>query len=110
MFLTNPHTLQYLVSQNHTVVAPMLKSTGFYSNFWCGMTEDFYYTRTDDYKPILKGERKGCFDVPMVHSAVLVNLRRVESDKMTFKGSKVPDYKGPTDDIITFAVTANMSG
>lgn len=74
------------------------------------MTEDYYYLRTDDYKPILKRERKGCFQVPMIHSAVLINLRRVESDKLTFNASKIDDYNGPTDDIITFALSANSSG
>lgn len=88
----------------------MLQSNGMYSNFWCGMTQDYYYLRTDDYKPILKRSKKGCFHVPMIHSAVLVNLRRIDSDKLSFIGSNVNDYKGPTDDIITFALSANKSG
>lgn len=88
----------------------MLKSNGFYSNFWCGMTEDYYYIRTDEYKPILNGEKKGCFPVPMIHSATLVNLRNKKSDNLTFIAKKVNQYHGPTDDIITFAVAANKSG
>lgn len=88
----------------------MLKSDGMYSNFWCGMTEEYYYLRTEDYKPILQRERVGCFHVPMVHSSVLVDLRRASSDGLTFVSSKVPDYKGPHDDIITFALAANKSG
>ena len=88
----------------------MLKSNGMYSNFWCGMTADFYYLRTNDYKPILKGERSGCFHVPMIHSAVLINLKRLESDKLSFVTSNIMGYKGPTDDIIAFALSANKSG
>lgn len=92
------------------MVAPMLKSDGLYSNFWCGMTEEYYYLRTDDYKPTLQRERIGCFHVPMVHSSVLIDLRRASSNGLTFVSSKVPDYKGPHDDIITFAIAANKSG
>lgn len=110
VLLTNRNTLKYLVNQNHTVVAPMLKSVGLYSNFWCGMTKDFYYARTEEYEPIYKMEKKGCFAVPMVHTAVMVNLRRAESDYLTYTDEKWPNYKGPNDDIIIFAVTANMSG
>lgn len=110
VFLTNNQTLLYLVHQNKTLLAPMLKSNGFYSNFWCGMTEDYYYTRTDEYKPILKRENQGCFSVPMIHSATLVNLRRTKTDNLTFIANKVQQYHGPTDDIITLAVAANKSG
>jgi len=88
----------------------MLKSDGMYSNFWCGMTEEYYYLRTEDYKPILQHERIGCFHVPMVHSSVLIDLHQASSNGLTFMSSKVPDYKGPHDDIITFALAANKSG
>lgn len=36
--LTNNQTLKFLVAQNKSVVAPMLDSQTFYSNFWCGIT------------------------------------------------------------------------
>ncbi|XP_067012190.1 glycosyltransferase 25 family member [Anabrus simplex] len=110
VFIVNPKTLQLLIKKGHTVTAPMLKSDGLYSNFWCGMTDEYYYLRTDDYKPTLNRERIGCFDVPMVHSSVLINLRRKSSDNLTFIRSKVPDYEGPNDDIIIFALAANKSG
>jgi collagen beta-1,O-galactosyltransferase len=99
-----------LTSKDLPVSAPLLRSDGMYSNFWCGMTEEFYYKRTEDYKPILDRERMGCFKVPMVHSAVLVNLRYYLSPNLTFMGSKIPDYGGPTDDIITFAIGAKHFG
>lgn len=88
----------------------MLRSDGLYSNFWCGMTADFYYTRTEDYEPILNRKRTGCFRVPMVHSSVLVNLQTHKSDKLTFVPEKLVGYNGPHDDIITFALAANLSG
>jgi hypothetical protein len=46
----------------------------------------------------------------MVHSSVLIDLRQASSNGLTFVSSKVPEYKGPHDDIITFALAANKSG
>ncbi|XP_076679552.1 glycosyltransferase 25 family member [Andrena cerasifolii] len=109
VFLTNPSTLDELVSKNRTVVAPLLKSDGLYSNFWAGMTSDYYYFRTDKYKPILFREETGCFHVPMIHSAVLIDLRKYASDRLTYDPTNLNLYDGPTDDIITFAVGANKS-
>lgn len=110
VFLTNPNTLAILVSKNLTVVAPMLNSVGLYSNFWHGMTENYYYLRTDDYEPVLNRENEGCFVVPMIHSCVLIDLRKSESDRLTYVPENVPNYDGPRDDIITFALSANRSG
>lgn len=36
--LTNPDTLNLLIAENKSVIAPMLHSQGAYSNFWCGIT------------------------------------------------------------------------
>lgn len=92
-----------------TIVSPALKSEGMYSNFWCGMTEDYYYKRTEEYERILRGEDVGCFEVPMVHTCVLVNLRRIESDLLTYIPSKVPKPNIPNDDIISFALSAKFN-
>lgn len=89
--------------------APMLKSDGLYSNFWCGMTSEYYYERTEEYKPILKREQLGCHQVPMIHSAFLINLNTKITDRLTFYANNVTDYDGPNDDIITFAISANRS-
>lgn len=88
----------------------MLKSDGLYSNFWCGMTNNYYYKRTSDYEPILQQKTKGCFKVPMVHSSVLIDLRFQITDYLTFRRDLLPNYTGPLDDIITFAMSANFSG
>ncbi|XP_045464720.1 glycosyltransferase 25 family member isoform X1 [Harmonia axyridis] len=109
VFLTNPETLNYLLSKDFVVVAPMLRSAELYSNFWHGMTSDYYYYRTEEYKPILYRENKGCLDVPMIHSCVLVNLKKTQSDYLTYVPNKVAHFDGPTDDIITFAISANRS-
>lgn len=110
VFLINPDILQILMSKNFTLVAPMLKSVGLYSNFWYGMTDNYYYLRTDDYEPVLNRENEGCFALPMIHSCVLINLRKSESDFLTYVPEKVSNYDGPRDDIITFALSANKSG
>lgn len=110
MLLTNPKTLSSLVLKQLDVVAPMLKSDGLYSNFWSGMTSDYYYQRTEDYKPIATREKTGCFPVPMVHTCVLIHLRQESSDLLTYDPSTLKDYDGPQDDIITFALSANLSG
>ncbi|XP_072930727.1 glycosyltransferase 25 family member [Epargyreus clarus] len=109
-FITHPKTLKALVHKDLTIVAPMLVSDSLYSNFWCGMTDQYYYQRTDEYKPIVYREDKGCFNVPMVHTAVLVSLRHKDADRLTYNHKKVPSYDGPQDDIITFAVNALKNG
>ncbi|CAG9770550.1 unnamed protein product [Ceutorhynchus assimilis] len=106
VFLTNPNTLNYLTSKSFTIVAPMVQSVGLYSNFWHGMTEDYYYLRTEEYKPIVHRENISCYAVPMVHSCVLVDLRRAESDLLTYRSDKIENYDGPHDDIIVFALSA----
>lgn len=88
----------------------MLKSDGIYSNFWCGMTEKFYYKRTPDYEPIISKKNVGCHEVPMVHTCVLVSLNTQKSDSFTFVPTKLKGYNGPHDDIITFALSTNFSG
>lgn len=109
VLLTNPNVLKYLISKNHTVVAPMLTSEGMYSNFWHGWTKDYYYQRTDDYKSILYREKTGCFTVPMVHSCLLIDLNKVESDLLTYVPENIEGYDGPHDDIIAFAISAQQS-
>ncbi|XP_049884611.1 glycosyltransferase 25 family member [Pectinophora gossypiella] len=110
VFLTNPDTLELLLGKKLTVVAPMLLSDGLYSNFWCGMTENYYYLRTDEYKPIREREKTGCFAVPMVHTAVLINLKRTVTDKLTYTHTNLQSYDGPVDDIIIFALSAKWNG
>lgn len=75
------------------------------------MTTDYYYHRTDEYKEILNYEKTGQFPVPMVHSAVMVNINVAQSLALTFDKKRLPPghYNGPLDDIIIFAMSANYS-
>ncbi|KFB49662.1 Glycosyltransferase 25 family member [Anopheles sinensis] len=112
VFLTHRETLRHLVGLNLPIVAPMLVSDALYSNFWCGMSPDYYYQRTDDYKKILNYDQVGQWAVPMVHSAVLVHLNVAQTRQLTFEKKNLPAgrYDGPVDDIIIFAMSANYSG
>lgn len=46
----------------------------------------------------------------MVHSVVLVDMRKKKSQHLTFDPKKIKDYNGPSDDIIVFAHSAKISG
>ncbi|XP_023651432.2 procollagen galactosyltransferase 1-like isoform X1 [Paramormyrops kingsleyae] len=107
--LTNPDVLWKLISENKTIVAPMLESRAAYSNFWCGMSSQGYYKRTPTYIPIRRWERRGCFAVPMVHSTFLVDLRKEASRQLAFYPPH-PDYSWAFDDIIIFSFSARMAG
>ncbi|KAF5302672.1 hypothetical protein FQA39_LY10168 [Lamprigera yunnana] len=109
VFLTDPNVLNELISKDLTIVAPLLQSNGLYSNFWGAMTSDYYYERSEDYESILYRQSKGCFNVPMVHSCVLLNMKSVETDDLTYVPEKISNYDGPHDDIIAFALSANKS-
>jgi len=106
VFLTNDQTLKSMVSTNYPVVAPMLETQTMYSNYWCGMGDDFYYKRTEAYKPIRNREDLGCHRVILVHSCFLIDLRQSESLFLTFEPKRINGYNGPSDDIITLAISA----
>ncbi|NP_001096660.1 procollagen galactosyltransferase 1-A precursor [Xenopus laevis] len=106
--LTNPETLNLLIAENKTVVAPMLDSRAAYSNFWCGMTTQGYYRRTPAYMPIRRRERRGCFPVPMVHSTFLIDLRKEASQQLNFYPPHA-DYTWAFDDIIVFAFSCRQA-
>lgn len=108
VFLTNENTLEELISKDLLISAPMLSSIGLYSNFWGGMSDSYYYERTEEYKKILDYKMRGCFQVPMVHTCLLVDLRQSESDLLTFLPENFPSYPGPRDDIIVFALSASL--
>eukprot|EP00079_Xenopus_tropicalis_P009604 XP_002933810.1 PREDICTED: procollagen galactosyltransferase 2 [Xenopus tropicalis] len=108
-FLTNPQTLNLMMKENKTIVAPMLESRTLYSNFWCGMTPQGYYKRTPDYVLIREWKRLGCFPVPMVHSTILIDLRKEASKNLQFYPPQ-EDYTWAFDDIIVFAFSSRQAG
>ena len=97
------------------VLAPMLYSSGTYSNFWGGMDAKGYYVRSDDYIPILERKQPeylGTFPVPMVHTCFMIDTRKRASRRLTFDPTEVVQqdqsnyYPIPYDDIIAFAKSA----
>lgn len=111
VLLTDRNTLTNLVQHALPVAAPMLRSDGLYSNFWAGMTPEYYYQRTEQYRKILNREKPGCYIVPMVHSCVLIDLRRHDTSLLTYRPERLLqmddfDPEPPHDDIITFALSA----
>ncbi|XP_067156513.1 procollagen galactosyltransferase 2 isoform X1 [Apteryx mantelli] len=107
--LTNPQTLNLMIAENKTLVAPMLESRSLYSNFWCGITPQGYYKRTLDYPLVREWKRTGCFAVPMVHSTFLIDLRKEASTKLMFYPPH-QDYTWSFDDIIVFAFSSRQAG
>lgn len=112
VFLLHSNTLKELTDWNLPIIAPMLISETMYSNFWGGISKEYYYQRTEEYTKIMEYQLSGVFKVPMVHSCVLVNLKFENSKYLTFDRrvlKKWIEYDGPLDDIITFAVSAYHS-
>lgn len=67
--------------------------------------KDYYYERTEDYKEIVEWKKTGCFQVPLIHSAILMNVRKKELPNFKPVNDTVPE-----DDIIRFAVSAQTKG
>ncbi|XP_044295659.1 inactive glycosyltransferase 25 family member 3 [Varanus komodoensis] len=107
--LTDNQTLRFLIAQNQSVVAPMLESQTYYSNFWCGITPQGYYRRTADYFPTKNRQRLGCFAVPMVYATFLIDLKRGDTAGLAFHPPH-PQYTWPFDDIIVFAYSCQATG
>ncbi|KAK7094496.1 procollagen galactosyltransferase 1-like [Littorina saxatilis] len=105
------NTLQLLMMQEKSAIGPMLNSSveGYYTNFWGAMTQKGYYMRSGNYMEMVDREITGCFAVPMVHSAILFDMRREVSRHFVY--SKPPEgYEGPRDDIIILAHNIKAAG
>ncbi|MEQ2209814.1 hypothetical protein XENOCAPTIV_004421, partial [Xenoophorus captivus] len=68
-----------------------------------------YYRRTAEYFPTRYRHRHGCFPVPMVHSTLLLDLRKEGMRKLAFYPPH-EDYSWPYDDIIVFAFSCRAAG
>lgn len=74
------------------------------------MSRDFSYLRTSDYTNILSHTHKGCHEVPMIHSAVLIDLKPEISNDLTYVDNGEISYDGPDDDTLMFCVSAHDAG
>jgi len=110
--LENPDVLIRLMRYEKNVVAPMLISPMAYSNWWGDMTDKLHYRRSPDYMDILHREKIGLFQVPMIHSTFLVDLRYDKSRFLTYSmDTEACKVEGiPFDDRIVFAFNARRNG
>lgn len=68
-------TLKELIAADRAIVAPFLRAivpTLFYSNFFCAVDENGYYSESAEYKKILWRNVKDLNKVPLVHIAYLI--------------------------------------
>lgn len=68
-----------------------------------------YYRRTAEYFPTRHRHKLGCFPVPMVHSSLLLDLRKEGMKALAFHPPH-QDYSWPYDDIIVFAFSCRAAG
>ena len=102
VFLSNPQVLKTLIATEHAVVAPMLATSGEFPNFW---PEPFQNSMR-----ITERKEKGCHEVPMVHTCMLINLKRSETRRLKFvlkEWDGKSDIISPEDD---FFVSLRKSG
>lgn len=82
------------------------------------MRENYFYKRTEEYMMIKKHEKIGDFEVPLVNSAVLIDLNNPSSKYLTHdKNSLIENdingsemFNGPNDDVIVLAKSAAYAG
>uniref|UniRef100_H3A9R4 Procollagen-lysine,2-oxoglutarate 5-dioxygenase 1 n=1 Tax=Latimeria chalumnae TaxID=7897 RepID=H3A9R4_LATCH len=91
--ITNSLTLQILIEQNKSVIAPLVSRPGkLWSNFWGALSADGYYARSEDYVDIVQGRRAGIWNVPYISSIHLVKadaLRMELAQKDLFHSSRL---------------------
>jgi hypothetical protein len=79
-FIT-PYTLKELVSVDLPIVAPMLVTTGLYSNYHSSVDSRGYFQSSPLYQDILFKNVKGLIDIPVVHCTYLVKNTYIQQLK-----------------------------
>lgn len=67
--------------------------------------KDYYYIRSDDYQDLIHWKKTGCFQVPLIHSAVLMNIKKKDIPEFRPLNDTIPE-----DDVIQFATSAESKG
>ncbi|OQV23556.1 Glycosyltransferase 25 family member [Hypsibius exemplaris] len=83
-FLVEPSTITDLVASKRLIIAPFLPSLNKYGNFWCNVTEQNRYIWSQDCSHVFEFESIGLFDVALVHSAVLIDIKFPETARIRF--------------------------
>ncbi|GAV05127.1 hypothetical protein RvY_15303 [Ramazzottius varieornatus] len=109
-FLVDPSTISDLVATQTLIVSPFLPSLNKYGNFWCNSTEEFRYYPTLDCSAIFEFESTGIFEVALVHTVVLVDVKAVETQKLSFRSSNELDESArPYQNFVREAHKAGVS-
>ncbi|XP_068185883.1 procollagen-lysine,2-oxoglutarate 5-dioxygenase 1 isoform X3 [Antennarius striatus] len=84
--IMNKNTLNILIEQNLSIVAPMVTRAGqLRSNFWGALSADGYYARSEDYVEIVQGRRVGVWNVPYVSSVYLIKASLLRTELTDYK-------------------------
>jgi len=103
--LSNVKTLQLLIEQNRTILAPMLsKHQKFWSNFWGDISKDGYYARSADYLDIVKNIRRGVWNSAYISDIYLFNSSVMDKIGVS------PFYASEFDVDIQFCATLREKG
>lgn len=65
----------------------LVRPRKLWSNFWGALTDDGFYARSHDYVNLIKGERKGIWNVPHVMNAYLINGKILQADLEQFNAA-----------------------
>lgn len=78
--ITNPSLLKDLITQNRSIVAPLMtRHLKPWSNFWGALGQDGFYARSEDYMDIVEGKRVGLWNVPFISHVMLIQGQRLHS-------------------------------
>ncbi len=72
--ITNPDTINILLSQNKDIIAPLLIKKGLlFSNFWGDVDNTGYYSQSSNYLDIINYNERGCWNVPYISDTILIH-------------------------------------
>jgi hypothetical protein len=108
-FITDHVAISHLISLEHVVAAPVLKSVNYlHSTFWSKIGTDMKQEIRDDHETIVKRWQRDCFEVPLVQHCFLIDLTKSPSKKLSFLSQQV-DGRDVPDDKHAFAVSAQRN-
>ena len=77
--ITEANTLKNMILQNKGIVGPLMhKKTQLWSCFWGAVDKNGWYKDAFDYKDIVNGNRKGCWNIPHLQGNYLINKETIQ--------------------------------
>ena len=109
--LTNPNTLEILISMRKPIVSPMLNSTNGFVNFLdYDPDENNFQQPTYGFDDIIQRKTTGIFQVPLVFAAVLIDMQSRLISEFTWKRKDLPYETVPANDLELFAMASDYAG